>query len=333
LLRVVQKEDVPSVPDPVSSESSVVVPETMFSSEKSVIDSWEKAMGQLSLCADFLTRDYSAHPTTYLLTLALQYGQDSFRQAAPSSETRLTLKRANEGGEWNGLLQYSLAALREGYSRPWLDLNRYVWQASEATGSPVLRNLVLTQTRVLLENDISVAETLFDDDTPVANAETRQWLTSTILPATPQVEHRELPSLAPEPALVTPQQDDPEMDSYSAAHALALRGELTAAIELLFANRTVRPGSRADFMTRLQLCHLCLESGRGEIVLPIMRQMLAAIDERKLDGWEEPEVLTELYSLHLKALSTTDNASEREELYARLCEINPAAAIAFEMAR
>lgn len=332
LIREVHTEAETHMQEP-NSVAPPAAPETVSSSEEVIIDSWEKVLGQLSHCADFLIKDYPAHPTTYLLVLALQYGQESVQQVAPRSETRLTLKKTNEEGEWNKLLQCSLVALQERFSSAWLDLNRYVWQTADATANAVLRTLVSTQTRVLLENDLSAVEALFEDDTPVANAETRQWLANTILPAAPKVEHKEFPVLTLESPLPSTGQDAPEMDPYATARMLASRGELTAAIELLFANRTVRPGSRSDFMTRLQLCHLCMESGQGEIVLPVMRQMLATIKEKKLERWEEPEVLTELFTLHLKVLSITDDASEREDLYSRLCEIDPAAAIAFEMTR
>jgi type VI secretion system protein ImpA len=325
-----QEETAAPMPIPALVATPAPAQQRTSTSEAIGLHSWVEVMEHIARCADFVVEQQPAHPTAYLLTLALQYGRESFEEDAPSSEMRVKLKKASEAGDWNALLTNALEALRESSGKHWLDLYRYIWQASQALDADALTSLVVIETRVLHENNTAVAEELFGDDTPVANPETRRWLTSEVFPP-------ELLSPEPEPAAelhpIVPaiQTHEPNSDPYAEAQDLASRGELIPAVRFLLTQDTTKRGARTDFLRRTQVCRLLMESGRNEAAVPILRQLLAEMDEKHLESWEEPQVLSEVLSLLLQALATAADAnSMREAIFARLCQIDPAIALTLQ---
>lgn len=307
-------------PPPPEQQASMVTKE-------SALHSWEEAMQLLARCADFVAENHAAHPTAYLLALALQMGRESFEESAPTSQTRLNLKRAVDTGNWEELLKESFAALRQDFGTRWLDLYRYIWQGSQALGSNTLSELSLLQARFLMERNSEAAQSFFVDDTPVANQETQRWLSQEVLAQeNPETNATTTLFLRPETSAPEQMEDDP----YEVARALAIEGNLTAAVRQLLAQSPSTRSPREDFLRRVQVCRLLLEMGRREAAVPMLRQLLHEIQNRQLETWEEPSVLSEVFSLLLQALPPEEDDRERVSVYSLLCRLDPAMALTLQ---
>jgi hypothetical protein len=102
----------------------------------------------------------------------------------------------------------------------------------------------------------------------------------------------------------------------------------------LIAAAIERPGSpRGEFLVRLELATLCVEVGRDRIAVP----MLQALDQgARTQGLEilEPTLATRLLESLYRATkrlaaqrgASPDLAGRAEELFARLCRVDPGAA-------
>jgi type VI secretion system protein ImpA len=99
----------------------------------------------------------------------------------PESDLRVKLKRLSADSEWDKVIELTEANMLRPCGRFWLDLQRYAVNALEQKGSPNLAKVVVSQFRVLLEALPELVDLTFADDTPAANAETKEWLTSTVI--------------------------------------------------------------------------------------------------------------------------------------------------------
>jgi type VI secretion system protein ImpA len=107
----------------------------------------------------------------------LQYGRNaSDFPRVPSTEMRMALKREREAENWEDMLSRSLSALLDVSTTRWLDVHHYLWQAAENSGATRLQSLVRGVLSARLAEDGAWPQDSFDDDTPVASADTRRWL-------------------------------------------------------------------------------------------------------------------------------------------------------------
>lgn len=325
-----QEETPAAFQNPISVAASVATDQEHSVFQEMSLKTWEDAMQQIECCADFIMQQQPTHPAAYLLALVLQYSYEPSKENAPSSEMRLSLKKANEAKNWDDLLKNSFHALQKSYGWKWLDLQRYIWQASQALGANELGSLALMQARFLLENDISIMREFFEDDTPVANPETQEWLTNEVRP--PEISSPAKQELQTETPRVSPEikTDEAEADLYNDARELALRSELSAGIRLLLTQSATKKSARQEFLRRTQVCRLLMESERRDAAIPMLRRLLTEIEEKHLEHWEEPDVLSEPLSLLFAALSPAEAAAEREAIYAHLCGIDPIRAVSLQ---
>ncbi len=295
--------------------------------EQVALTSWASALQQLQQCADYMIEERPDNPTCYLLAIALQYGRDKTKEISPSSELRLELRRARDAGEPTIFLQKALHAMTQGGSHAWIDLLHYVWQAAVALNASSLQTSVLFQTRALLQQKAGMGEAAFEDDTPVASSETQRWLAEQIFPHANAPVTMGQPIAPVEPWLLE------NSDLGSQARLLAEEGNIAKAAHLLTEDASVLRSGRASFLGRLDVTRLCVQNGHVAIATHMLRQLLAEVDERKLEQWEDPAVLGELLSLFVEVLAHGSQADqgERNAIYARLCQVNPAMALSQAM--
>src|SRR4029450_2579322 len=79
-------------------------------------------------------------------------------------------------GEWNELVQEGERHLRTTPKQAWIDLQRYTLKAPTEIAYPRLAAAVEHQVRTLLGAYSELPDTEFEDGTPTANQESRQWL-------------------------------------------------------------------------------------------------------------------------------------------------------------
>ena len=303
----------------------------------------EDAMARVQACAKFLQKEDAASPVAYLLQTALRLGE--LREqgnspawdflAPPVTESRQNLKRFSAEENWGELLSAAIASVGEPCGRAWLDVHRYVWRASTESGYDAIAASVIATLQALLKDIPSVPSWTFSDDTPTANAETQRWLEEVVIPKPPEPEVVE-PEPEPEPEPVryaSASKAEPEPgeeappDAYDVARDLAARGKLGQAIQLLTRDAAQQPSGRARFQRRLQIAQMCVNAGQGKVAHPILHELVQEIDQRRLDEWEASDVIAPPYALLLRVLGGDGNGNAREELFAKLCRIDPTAAI------
>ena len=128
-------------------------------------------------------------PAPYLLIRALRWADlevdapliNRESLEAPPSSLRIGLKRQAADADWAKVLESTETAMTLPSGRTWLDLQRYTVQALSSAGYPAAARAVTTALRGILTNVPDLVDLILPDDTPAANAETKQWLDDVVL--------------------------------------------------------------------------------------------------------------------------------------------------------
>jgi len=299
----------------------------------------DDAIRRVQSCAHYLQKNRPANPAAYLLQASLRLGemreQGSWASydflVSPSTETRQNLKRLAAESNWEELLKTAIAAVGEPCGRAWLDVHRYVWKASSEAGYSAVASAVISTLQGVLKDVPEIPSWTLNDDTPAANPETQRWLQETVLPPPPPVVATDsepaLVSAAPAQKEASPESGAP--DVLEIARDFIRRGQLPQAIQLLMRDAAQQPSGRARFQRRLQIAQLCMNAGQGKIAHPVLEELVKEIEERRLEEWEDGEMLSPALALLLQCLGGGDNNGVRDALFARLCRIDPIAAMNF----
>ncbi|QNI33798.1 type VI secretion system protein TssA [Alloacidobacterium dinghuense] len=110
------------------------------------------------------------------------------------------------------------------------------------------------------------------------------------------------------------------------ARDMIRQGQLPQAIQLLLRDAARQPNGRARFQSRLHIAQLCVDAGEKRVAVRVLDELIKEIDERKLEEWEAGELIAQPLALLLKCIESDDDG-RREELFSRLCRIDPIAAL------
>ena len=301
----------------------------------------EDAIARVVSAAKYLRAQNPYDPAPYLLLRGLRWGElraaggeiDQALLAAPPGDLRQDLKRLGMEGNWTEVLEAAERGMGMECGRGWLDLQRYVGRACYELGSDyeAILNAVISGVRGFLSDYPRLAELTLMDDTPTANAETQAWLRESVMVAPGRVE-----------APYTPTPYQPDADGGSAALSAAGAGAEAApdtfelalqaarcgrpqdGIEMLVREMAQERNGRARFHRRVQLTQLCISTGHEAIALPILQELAAEIERRKLEDWESPELLAQPLALLYRCLTKADGSAEdRRKLYSWICRLDP----------
>jgi len=304
---------------------------------------WDDAIRRVQSCALFLLKDRSSSPTPYLLQSSVRFGemreQGSSASydflASPPTEVRQNLKRLSSEGNWDELLAAAVAAVGEPCGRAWLDAHRYVWRASYEAGYSGISASVIATVQSLLKDIPELPGWTLDDDTPTANPETQRWLEEMVIPKPAELAQEAAQESEPEPEAATPvyepereqEEEGGPPDALDLARELIGRGQLPQAIQLLMRDAAQQPSGRARFQRRLQVAQLCVGAGQNKVAHPVLEELVNEIEQRRLEEWEAGEMLSPPMALLLRCLEPGSGNGAREALFAKLCRIDPTAAM------
>lgn len=303
----------------------------------------EDAIARVAAAAKFLRQQDAYTPAPYLLLRGLRWGElraagDTIDQGlltpAPT-EIRQNLKRLALDGNWTEVLEAGETAMATEAGRGWLDLQRYIARACYELGSyyTPIRSAVISALRALLADYPQLPEMTLMDDTPVANAETQAWLKEEVIaavaaaPAAPVEDTWSSGSWdqpaasAPEPGVQAPP------DPFELAMQSARNGRPQEGIELLMRELAQERSGRGRFLRKAQLAQLCVSTGHDGIAFPILQELAAEIDRRKLEDWEAPDMVAHPLTLLYRCLQRDGSAEERQKLYAWICRLDPLQAL------
>ena len=293
----------------------------------------EDAIGRVIAAAKFLRHEEPYNPAPYLMLRGLRWGElraggtdvNQMLLAAPPSEIRQTLKRLSLEANWTEVLEAAETAMGMECGRGWLDLQRYVGRACHELGFyyDAIRNGVISSVRALLADYPKLPDLTMMDDTATANAETQAWLKENVLAAEPaytpgSYQHESTNGAGGDPGEPLPP------DTFDLAMQAARQGRPQEGIQMLMREMVQERSGRGRFYRKVQLTKLCDTTGYDAIAFPILQELAAEIERRKLEDWEAAELVAEPLALLHRCLSKTGgDATEIQKLYAWICRLDP----------
>lgn len=297
----------------------------------------DEALEHVRVAARFLRQQDAYSPAPYLLLRGLRWGElraagpspDPSLLEPPSTEVRQQLKSLARDGAWQEVLEVCETAMGEPCGRAWLDLQRYVVKACEELGSyyDPIAAAIRSELRALLADLPDLPQWTLTDDTPTANAETQAWLKQILKP--PEKEDLLAPSEAEQPQEVVAEDGTLVRDAYEVALEAARDGRAEEAVEILAREAAQERSGRARFQRKVQLAQVCLGAGLENVACPVLEDLAAEIERRRLEEWEAPEMIAHALALLYRGMHKLGaSPEERQKVYARICRLDPVQALA-----
>jgi type VI secretion system protein ImpA len=298
----------------------------------------EDAYAAIARMAEFLRNLDTSAVAPYLLVRSLRWGElrsagetiDPSLLVAPPTEVRQNLKRLFLQSNWEELLSATEVAALLPCGRAWLDLQRYTWHALNERGYSTIAKAICSELRALITDFPSLPDCMLDDDTPVANPDTKTWLEEHVIP----------PKASPGPEIFTSiavARNEEHTESTTGTNGVASRFEtalqlarsnLSEGIDVLAHEPLREPSGRERFLRQLQISQLCLSTGQFAIAYPILHDLFSEIEGRRLLEWESATFVVPPLSLLVRCIDKTNQGMEqRAQIYNLLCRLEPAEAL------
>ncbi|HKQ85769.1 MAG TPA: type VI secretion system protein TssA [Candidatus Acidoferrales bacterium] len=304
-------------------------------------------IANVAKAAAFLRQREPHSPAPYLMMRGLRWGElraaarlsDAALLEAPPTELRQQIKRLALAEKWAELLETAENAMSLPCSRAWLDLQRHVVEACTALGGDYegIAAAIRLELKVLLHDVPELLDAAMLDDTPAANAETRAWLLQLMRPASkPQpaadggASTEAASESAPSPGRSAPEPSWPSKtaDSYDVATEALKAGQEKKAFDIMQQEIARQTSGRGRFQRKLQLIQLCVASGKDAIAQPLLEDLAAAIENHKLDEWEDRELVADaLTALMNLSRRIQEDPSEKQKIFERICRLDPVRAL------
>jgi type VI secretion system protein ImpA len=83
-----------------------------------------------------------------------------------------------------------------------------------------------------------------------------------------------------------------------------------------------------------QIAYVMVEAGLDAVARPILEKLVSTIDERSLEDWEAGPLVAQPMALLCRVIDRMDGegSDTRNELYLRICRLDPLQAIALPRA-
>ncbi|MBZ5685005.1 MAG: type VI secretion system protein TssA [Acidobacteriia bacterium] len=296
------------------------------------------AIKKVAEAAAFLRRREPQSPASYLMLRGLRWGElraaielaDPTKLEAPPTELRRHLKKLFLDKKYEELLDAAESAMALPCGRAWLDMQRFVVEACEALGSgyEAIARAIRSELKALVTDIPQLLDATLMDETPAANAETRAWLVT----------------LSQAPAAATPTADGSARaassnglgsgwpgqptDAYVSALQALREGKERKAFEILQQDIARKRSGRERFRRRLQLVEICASTNKANVAQPILDDLAAAIENHKLDEWEDPGlVASALATLMKMSVKIQADKAAQQKIFERICRLDPAQAL------
>ena len=303
-----------------------------------------QALSGVIAAAAFLRKKEPLSPAPYLLLRGLRWGElrsapslvDSPLLEAPPTELRQQIKRLALAKRWADVLEQGEQAMSHPGSRAWLDLQRLSVSACHALGKEYDRIAMAIQSelRALLNDLPELLDVTLLDDTPAANPETKAWLQSLNSSPQPAPAAEDAEADADGTAAIpvhrngAPKWLSPAVDGYALAQEALAAGQEEKAFAIMRAEVSRQRSGRRRFRRMMQTVELAVAAGKDGIAQPLLEDIAAAIENHKLDAWEDPEQMaSDLIKLMRYSKKIQGSSSDKQKLFDRICRLDPAQAL------
>jgi type VI secretion system ImpA/VasJ family protein len=235
----------------------------------------------------------------------------------PPENMRGEIERSRREADPGRLLELALRGLEK--HRFWLDLHLAMRDAFVKLGPSAsdARTIHEHEVRSLIARLPGLFELEFVDGKPCASSETRAWLSSV--------------SMSPSAAQTGG--DAEGMSAFDNARAHLRAGRITDALSLVQGAVNQATDARARFIARLSLAEIAVDGRVKGLGVALLGELIREVIARDLVDWD-PSLVARACGLYLRA-SLDEQCSEarlpfpRAEIHARLCMLDPVAAVAF----
>jgi type VI secretion system protein ImpA len=299
------------------------------------------AIAAVARVAALLRKQQPHSPAPYLMMRGLRWGElrtaaqlgDSSLLEAPPTELRQHIKRLALAKKWNELLETAENAMSLPCSRAWLDLQRLVVGACSALGDEYepIAIAIRSELKALLSDVPQLLDATLLDDTPAANSETRGWLMQLMSP----VPSSSQPAPEGQPAASSSNGHHPppswlekSADAYVQAQEALKAGQPERAFEIMRREIARQDSGRGRFQRTLQLVELCVSAGKESIAQPLLDDLVQAIEDHKLDAWEDKGTVAAALATVMRVSQKVQNdEGEKRKLFERICRLDPVRAL------
>src|SRR5215471_14742852 len=293
---------------------------------------------KIAEAAAFLRRREPQSPASYLMLRGLRWGElraaieqaDPTKLEAPPTELRRHLKKLLLDKKYEDLLDAAESAMALPCSRAWLDMQRFVVEACDALGSgyEAIARAIRSELKALVTDIPQLLDATLMDETPAANAETRAWLVSlSQAPAAAPAADGAAAKAASSNGLGSRWPGQPT-DAYVAALQALREGQERKAFEILQQDIARKRSGRERFRRRMQLVEICASTNKTNVAQPILDDLAAAIENHKLDEWEDPGLIASALATLMKmSVKIQADKAAQQKLFERICRLDPAQAL------
>lgn len=293
----------------------------------------DDAGSRIAVAARYLRANDPLDPAPYLMIRGLRWGElrrgrgeiDPRLLSAPPTATRTHLKGLLLDQRWPELLDAAEEVMATPFGRGWLDLQRYVFTALDGMGTDyqAVEASLKGALRSLLIDLPGLPDLTLMDDTPTANRETRLWLQEEGLMGPLSDEERAQIERDGAPAVGV-------RDVVERARERARAGQPQKAIELLMRAADDEGHPRGRALRRIEAARVMVDHGLAQVAMPILRDIMTRVEEHRLEEWEDSETVAVPMALLYRCLDATGgDAAEKEQLYLRVCRLDPLQAMHF----
>jgi len=297
-----------------------------------------EAIKKVAEAAAYLRRREPQSPASYLMLRGLRWGElraaieqaDPTKLEAPPTELRRHLKKLLLDKRYEPLLDAAENAMALPCSRAWLDMQRFVVEACEALGSgyEAIARAIRSELKALVTDIPQLLDATLMDETPAANAETRAWLVAlSQAPAAAPSTDGAGAKAASSNGLGSRWPGQPT-DAYVAALQALREGQERKAFEILQQDIARKRSGRERFRRRMQLVEICASTNKNNVAQPILDDLAAAIENHKLDEWEDPGLVASALAVLMKmSVKIQADKAAQQKLFERICRLDPAQAL------
>jgi type VI secretion system protein VasJ len=199
----------------------------------------------------------------------------------------------------------------------WFDGQRMAWECLQSLHADIAMREVELHFAVFLQRVPGVADLRFHDGVPFADAATKAWIASCVMP-------RLQSAVAPRSVETTAAQLPWECALEDALSVLRNDG-LRAAVRILKLGVHSAHGNRARFFWQLSLARLCFTARRYDLAKTQLETLDQMLEQSGLNAWEPDLALQVLHLLHscLQQLPHSQGVRDhKDQVYRRLCHLD-----------
>lgn len=201
----------------------------------------------------------------------------------------------------------------------WLDGQHLVWQCLQELAAEQAMREVEIQLALFMQRMSGLEELRFHDGSAFADAQTRAWLSSHVMP---HVQPEKTENATPPPTQGT----QPAWDCALQDALPTLRKEgLKSAVQQLKSGLSSARSGRERFFWQLTMARLCYSAKKYELAKTQLESLDQLLQANGMGNWEPDLVLDVLRMLHSCCELLPQNHAVREckeEIYRRLCHLD-----------